>query len=84
MLAIDSKTYTLCSIFVESRHIYLMDEHAEHDVSSSGNEAYMCSEAVLSFKGGSTINLHNIRLIAYAHLNSTEFYKNQGMVYLQK
>ncbi|KAL3990289.1 Lysosome-associated membrane glycoprotein (Lamp) family protein [Acanthocheilonema viteae] len=61
----------------ESHHMYLMDEHAEHDVTSSGSEAYKCSEAILSFRGGSTINLHNIRLIAYVHLNTTEFSENQ-------
>uniref|UniRef100_A0A0R3RWM7 CUB domain-containing protein n=1 Tax=Elaeophora elaphi TaxID=1147741 RepID=A0A0R3RWM7_9BILA len=61
----------------EPRHMYLMDEHAEHDVSTSGNEAYKCSEAILSFRGGSTVNLHNIRLVAYAHLNATEFTENQ-------
>ncbi|VDK75464.1 unnamed protein product [Litomosoides sigmodontis] len=60
-----------------AHHMYLMDEHAEHDVSSSGSEAYKCSEAIFSFREGSTINLRNIRIIAYAHLNSTEFSKNQ-------
>ncbi|CAG9534369.1 unnamed protein product [Cercopithifilaria johnstoni] len=61
----------------EPHYIYLMDEHAEHDVSSSGDEAYKCSEAILSLRKGSTVNLRNIRLIAYAHLNTTQFSKNQ-------
>lgn len=61
--------------------MYLMDEHAELDVSTSGNEAYKCSEAVLSFKEGCTVNLQNIRLIAYAHLNTTKFPENQGKVF---
>lgn len=63
--------------------MYLMDEHAERDVSSSGSEAYKCSEAILSFREGSIVNLRNIQIIAYAHLNSTEFSKNQGMCSLQ-
>ncbi|VDO24453.1 unnamed protein product [Onchocerca flexuosa] len=61
----------------EPRYIYLMDEHAELDVSTSIDEAYKCSEVILSFRGGSTINLHNTRLIAYAHFNTTEFPGNQ-------
>ncbi|EFO20108.2 hypothetical protein LOAG_08381 [Loa loa] len=75
--------FTLAAYFeqkvnaTESRHMYVMDEHAELDVSTSSNEAYKCSEAVLNFKGGSTVTFHNIRLIAYARLNTTDFPENQ-------
>ncbi|KAM3728391.1 LAMP family protein [Dirofilaria immitis] len=61
----------------EARHMYLMDEHAELDGSTNINEAYKCSELILSFGNGTAVNLHNIRLTAYAHLNTTEFPGNQ-------
>ncbi|VDO13804.1 unnamed protein product, partial [Brugia timori] len=64
----------------ESLHMYLMDKHAELDVSASSNGAYKCSETILSFEGGSAVTLHNVRLTAYAHFNTTEFPENQVAV----
>ncbi|VDM13196.1 unnamed protein product [Wuchereria bancrofti] len=61
----------------ESLHMYLMDKNAELDVSASSNGAYKCSETVLSFEGGSAVTLHNVRLTAYVHFNTTEFPENQ-------
>uniref|UniRef100_A0A915Q7X3 Lysosome-associated membrane glycoprotein 1 n=1 Tax=Setaria digitata TaxID=48799 RepID=A0A915Q7X3_9BILA len=62
---------------VTEPHVYVMDEHAELGVNTDKNEAYKCSEVVLSFRDGATVNFHNTRLIAYAHLNATEFPENQ-------
>lgn len=55
-----------------------MDRHAELEVDAIASEAYRCSDTALSLEGGSTIHLKNMRVIAYAHMNTTDFPKDQG------
>lgn len=69
-------------LFAEPVHKYSMDEHAELEVGANKNEAYKCSDVPLSFQKGTTINLRNMRLIAYAHFNTTQFPDNQGKAVL--
>lgn len=59
-------------------YTYEMDKHAEMEVSASGNKGFQCSDTALSFEGGTTVNLKSLRLIALAHLNSTNFPADQG------
>lgn len=58
---------------------YVKNEEAQLDVSAEGSNGFRCSGSVLSLDHQSTLNLKNLRLVAFANLNGTDFVKEQGM-----
>ncbi|VDM30174.1 unnamed protein product [Toxocara canis] len=51
---------------------YVRSDHAETEVGAEGKNAFKCSDSALGFVDA-TVNLKNLRVIAFANLNSTDF-----------
>ncbi|VDK47055.1 unnamed protein product, partial [Anisakis simplex] len=55
---------------------YVSSDHAELEIGAEEKNAFKCSDSALGFVDA-TVNLKNLKVIAFANLNSTDFPKEQ-------
>lgn len=60
----------------EQERTYIRSDHAEVEIGAEEKNGFKCSDSPLSFIDA-TVNLKNLRVIAFANLNSTDFPSEQ-------
>ncbi|MFH4974030.1 hypothetical protein AB6A40_000739 [Gnathostoma spinigerum] len=61
----------------DKNRTYLKNADADSEVEAEDKNGFKCSNSALGFENGTAIELKNLRVIAFANLNSTDFPSGQ-------